>query len=79
MICLHICIHNYSVKIVNEPLYSGFTLQRIGHSLGDNDIELQRFEEALHDSSSGLTYTELCGIHKQSVEDERLFSENLIK
>ena len=61
----------------------GFTLQRIGHSLrqgGHNDIQLQRFEEALHDSSSGLTYIALCGIRKQSVEDvERLFSEDLIK
>ena len=42
--------------------------------------QLQRFEEALHDPSSGLTYTALCGIRKQSVEDvERLFSEDLIK
>ena len=74
------CIY---VVIKIEPLYSGFTLQRIGHSLrqgGHNDIELQRFEEALHNLSSGLIDTALCGIRKQSVEDvERLFSEDLIK
>ena len=41
---------------------------------GHNDKDL------LHDPSSGLTYTALCSIRKQSVEDvERLFSEDLIK
>ena len=41
---------------------------------------MERFEEALHDVSSGLTYTALSGIRKQSVEDiERLFSESLVK
>ena len=42
-------------------------------------MQLERFEEALHDTSSGLTYTALSGIRKQSVEDvERLFGEPLI-
>lgn len=42
-------------------------------------MQLERFEEALHDPASGLTYTSLSGIRKQSVEDvERLFSEPLI-
>ena len=44
------------------------------------DGQLKRFEEALHDSSSGLTYTALSGVCKQSVEDvERLFGDSLIK
>ncbi|XP_065887166.1 uncharacterized protein [Dysidea avara] len=58
-------------------------LKRIGHSLrtgGHADIELERFQEALHDSSAGLTYTALSGVRKQSVEDvERLFSKSLVK
>lgn len=42
-------------------------------------MQLERFEEALHDSSTGLTYTALSGIRKQSVEDvERLFGDALI-
>ena len=57
-------------------------LQRIGHSLhkgGPRQIQLERFEEALHDPISRLTYTALSGVRKQSVEDtERLFSESLI-
>jgi len=46
--------------------------QRIGQSLrqgGHADIQLERFEEALHDPSAELTYTALSGIRKQSVED----------
>ncbi|XP_065911420.1 uncharacterized protein [Dysidea avara] len=61
----------------------GHVLKRIGHSLrqgGNDDIQLERFEEALHDSSAGLTYTALSGVRKQSVEDvERLFSGSLVK
>lgn len=42
-------------------------------------MKLERFEEALHDSTSGLTHTALSGIRKQSVEDvERLFGEPLM-
>ena len=56
-------------------------MQHIGYSLrmgAHADIELERFQEALHDSSAGLTYTALSGVHKQSVEDaERLFSKSL--
>lgn len=59
-----------------------FVFQRIGHSLregGPHHIQLERFEEALHDPEAGLTYTALSGIRKQSVEDvERLFGEPLI-
>ena len=57
-------------------------LQQIGQSLrqgGPFDLQLERFEEALHDTSSGLTYSALSGVRKQSVQDvERLFSESLI-
>ena len=57
-------------------------LQRIGQSLsqvGPFDLQLERFEEELHDTSSGLTYSALSGVGKQSVQDvERLFSESLI-
>jgi len=56
--------------------------QRIGQSLrqgGHADIQLERFEEALHNPSAELTYTALSGIHKQSVENvERLFDESVI-
>ena len=46
---------------------------------GHGDIQLERFEEALHDPSAGLTYTALSGMRKQSVEDvERLFSESVV-
>ena len=42
-------------------------------------MNLERFEEALHDPTSGLTCTALSGIRKQSVEDvERLFGDPLI-
>ncbi len=42
-------------------------------------MNLERFEEALHDLTTGLTYTALSGVRKQSVEDvERLFSEPMI-
>ena len=57
--------------------------QRISHSLrqgGPNDIQLERFVEAVHDTSSGLTYSALSGVCKQSVQDvERLFSDSLMK
>lgn len=46
---------------------------------GPKDIQLERFEEALHDPTTGLTYTALSGVRKQSVEDvERLFGDPLI-
>ena len=46
---------------------------------GHGDIQLERFEEALHDPLAGLTYTALSGMRKQSVEDvERLFSESVV-
>ena len=57
-------------------------LQRIGQSLRQGvpfDLQLERFKEALHDTSSGLTYSALSGVRKQSVQDvERLLSESLI-
>lgn len=40
---------------------------------------MERFVQALEDSSSGLTYTALTGVRKQSVEDvERLFGPGVI-
>ena len=40
---------------------------------------MERFEEDVHDSTAGLTYTALSGIRKQSVEDVvRLLGEPLI-
>ena len=60
-----------------------FDFQRIAQSLRQGspcDIQLERFVEALHDTSSDLTYSALSGVRKQSVQDvERLFSESLIK
>lgn len=47
---------------------------------GPFDIQLERFEEALHDTLSGLTYSALSGVRKQSVQDiDRLFGESLIQ
>ena len=44
------------------------------------DIDLQYFVEALHDPTTGLTYTSLNGQHKQSVPDcERLLSPAMAK
>lgn len=73
-----IILYNYSIW----HSLTNLVIQRIGQSLrkgGPLDIQLERFEEALHDPSAMLTYTALTGIRKQSVEDvERLFSESLI-
>lgn len=59
-----------------------FLLQRIGHSLrqgGPRHICFERFEEAIHDTSAGLTYSAFSGARKQSVEDvERLFGQSVI-
>lgn len=47
---------------------------------GSKSIQLQRFEEAVHDPIAGLTYTALSGICKQSVEDvECLFGQSVIE
>jgi len=47
---------------------------------GDANIELERFREALHDSTAGLTYMSLSSVRKQFVEDlESLFSKSLVK
>ena len=58
-------------------------LQRIAGSLRRGCVEnirLERFVEALHESSTGLTHPALSGIRKQSVEDvERLFGEGVIQ
>ena len=44
------------------------------------DIHLERFVQALEDPSSGLTYSALTGVRKQSVEDvERLFGAGVIQ
>lgn len=57
-------------------------VQRIGSSLrrgGTRGIHLERFVQALEDPSSGLTYSALSGVRKQSVEDvERLFGPEVI-
>lgn len=55
--------------------------QRIATSTrcgGPKQLKLERFVEALHDPSSGLTYAALSGQRKQSVrEAERLFSSGM--
>ena len=56
--------------------------QRIGNCLrlgGSQDIQLERFVEALYNEKSGLTYPALTGVRKQSVEDvERLFGAGVV-
>ena len=45
---------------------------------GPLQLKLERFEEALYDEESGLTYPALTGQRKQSVQDaEILFSEGV--
>lgn len=45
-----------------------------------DSVRLEKFVEALHDPTSGLTHPALSGIRKQSVEDvERLFGDGVIK
>ena len=45
---------------------------------GPPQLRLERFQEALYDGDSGLTYTALTGQRKQSVQDaEILFSEGV--
>ena len=60
-----------------------FEYQRIGHSLrqgGPRELSLEKFNEAAHEESSGLTHTALSGERKQSVEDvERLFSQEMVE
>ena len=47
---------------------------------GPNQLKLERFTEALHDESSGLTFPALTGQREQSVQDaEILFSESVEK
>ena len=42
-------------------------------------MQLEFFEEAAHDPSSGLTISALCGLRKQSVEDvDRLISDAMV-
>ena len=46
-------------------------LQRIGQSLRKGEpteIQLERFEEALHDTASGLTYSALSGIVQHRIQ-----------
>ena len=57
------------------------TTQRIAITTREGrnkDIRLERFDEALKESESGLTYSALTGARKQSVSDaERLFGASL--
>ena len=47
---------------------------------GPPNLRLDRFTEALHDESSGLTFSALTGKRKQSIRDvEILFSESMQK
>lgn len=47
---------------------------------GPRELSLERFDEAAHEESSGLTHTALSGERKQSVEDvERLFSQEMVE
>jgi len=63
--------------------YYDIPFKCIGQSLRQGshvDIQLERFEEALHDPSSKLTYTALFSVQKQSVEDvEQLFGDSVIQ
>lgn len=44
------------------------------------DVDVKAFVDALHDPSTGLTYTALTGQRKQSVPDcERMFSRGVLE
>ena len=59
------------------------TMQRIGQSTrrgGPSNMKLERFNEALYDPTTKLTYPALTGQRKQSIRDvEILFSEAVEK
>ena len=79
-VCVSLCVHT----VLNMALCTYFILmQRIATSTrngGPNELCLERYVEALSDSTSGLTYPALTGSRKQSVVDaERLFSPSLAK
>ena len=58
-------------------------IQRIGHSTragGPQELQLERFHEALSDPETKLSYPALTGQRKQSVRDvENLFSLRMVK
>jgi hypothetical protein len=72
-------------KITNEPFHDredeGHMLKRMAEQVrkgGPKQLKLERYMEAVKDSSSSLTYTALSGKRKQSVEcAERMFSRPL--
>ena len=51
----------------------------INQHTAEQELQTERFEEALEDPESGLTYPALTGQRKQSVRDaERLFSKEMV-
>ena len=62
--------HNHVVKRITNCTRSGDV----------PDVDVRSFVEALHDPSTGLTYTALTGQQKQSVPDcERMFSRGVLE
>ncbi|XP_065889311.1 uncharacterized protein [Dysidea avara] len=76
-------VHPITGKGFCEREDESHIFKRIGYSLrqgSPSNIQLERFAEALHDSSAELTYCALSGVRKQGVEDvERLFGQPLIE
>lgn len=72
----------YIIHSFINPVYFYYQ-QRIAKSTrlgGSDELQVDRFEEALYDESSGLTFPALTGQRKQSVSDaENLFSEGVEK
>lgn len=78
---INVCKFIFYIVLANFILYD--SKQRIATSTrcgGPQQLRLERFKEALEDSSSGLTYTALTGKNKQSVRDaERMFSFGMLR
>ena len=70
-----VCVHYFSCLFL--ILYRIGTSTRLG---GPNDLQLERYVEALEDLTSGLTYyAALTGQRRQSVTDvEHLFGSQLL-
>ena len=81
--------HVFKVTMLTIILYLNkiycfncLSLQRIGRSLsvgGPREVQLEWLVEAMHDPSTGLTYSALTGNRPQSVEDVELWGAICVK
>ena len=64
--------------MINTHFYLQQRITKHTRSGGSSSLNLEHYVEAVSDESSGLTYSALTGLRKQSVSDaERLFNPSL--